>query len=344
MISRKTPVKLRKSGHQRRWKRLWAAWPLLLYLALIGGFLWSLGPQKVTRVSLDVTVSSVEWQAVGESGKNPDRYGFVWATNDSVALYFPPADIDNTGDSLDAANLLLLPVRPFSPVQVQGLVFPNRANVRFSVPDSTRLQVAVSAAHTGDTATLRWRVDVRQRAYYKLSDGRLDTIGSPSPDRPPHPLGGFAKSLAGGDEYLFEFIQPHPWKGPNRVLASSLIFNEPNVLKTEAISSILNGKVKLLEVDTSDATIVLAERDVLEVEFADTVEIFLRSVPAGIALHADGLASKLVCGPRIMEEQNNRMPSVISTYYRAIPHLVPVVCALLPLLLPGIRKRLQRGL
>lgn len=303
--------------------------PLLL-LGLVAAVLFASMRQTTTKVSIDVLVSSLTWQDAEPPGTDPEWVGLELAARSHGPFALPAATVTSHRVPPNQP-LVLQPLPPFRPVRVHLLALPAQADMQLTQADTTRLQLVVSPTQPPDSAALlSWRVELGGCQYLNPATLRPQPLcAATTSDGPPCVL-TMQRDLRSGQSYTFEFVQAGSWKAPARLVATALRFAEANVRQTTAISSVLSGRVKLLE--TSDAPLELAERDVLDVQFEQPVELYLKGTPAGIQVHLDGEANRLLCGPRIMGEANNQLPRRLKSLYDKAPYLSVLATLLLSLL------------
>lgn len=309
---------------------------VVLVLALLGGTYYLMSPMSSTRVRVFVRAEAVAWDSADSTAGNPEWFG--WALRGSVGNTYSQAPatiiIDQTGAHLDDRAPLDLAARPTSDtLQIEKLAYPPLAHLGLTQARH-ELRLTVSADTPYNAAPLQWEVLFRHRDYLKANSDSTIPL-----DRPEIPFRLVMRQhLRPGHEYDLTLTKPLPWKSPERVMARAVRFELTNASKNDIVSSVLSGTVDLL--DVNNPSIALTERDVVKLEFAQPVELFLSGDGQAIEVRLDGLVSSIKCGPKIMGDDNERMPLHIQNIHDKRPYIANLLMPILAVLLGGLVTRM----
>jgi hypothetical protein len=295
-----------------------------LFLLLIVVFLFIRRRSTEVPVSIDVRTSAVAWQVANTSPGDiaySDWDMVARDTNtftDNVSL-----DDDNPAEQ----ELKLVPCAKNSLIEVHQLWLTDKCRMGISLIDSLNANIYyVWKDSLGlPPPTVKWEIG--------FQDMKISYGGKPANEGcSNHRLITLYKKLKRGPLYALPKQGIRKWRPQRPIRVSDLTFNTAPGLP-QSISSIISGKVSLLDIKDRDSVIVLNEGDRLRVNFKEPVDIYLSAEPGYVRIRTQGVATKLECGPEALGPNINRMPRVLKKITDESPYLLTLIGIVVPLLI-----------
>jgi hypothetical protein len=285
-------------------------------------------PVSTTMVKMDVKVTSLEWDNIIEENSSAKRFNFSLPTTAVQNIFI---DSSNFGSSRFGVNgYTELRLDSVEGLEFQNLSYPTNSRTRIQVDDNLGMNLSVYSL--GDTLTkslFTFDLTFLQANLYLPNSENSIHIGSSDINVPPQQA-SVSKDLRSGKVYILNFLTPAYWKWPTGLQATNISFAEKDARDDEPVSSIISGKVNMLE--TSDTAISLNERDILKTRFVNPVDVFISGDSSGIFVHLEGEVDALEFGPKILAEKNDRMPSRIKYISEKKPYAWVAVATLISLI------------
>lgn len=300
-------------------------------LLIAGWYLGSL-PLESTTVSVDVIVSDVRWIVRKPSEEDGD---WELKSNDSVntAVNYDLVYSQSFSNySLPAKGLVEFIPKKKKPVTLSSISLMEDNEIELRKPiDGFLTLVQNTKGNERVSTAFKYTVECTD-CTIKAESGQYDTKGFYQ--------AVFEKHVKPGAQAKISFPIAKEWTLPARLFTDSISFlkSEPAAKFERLESSVISGTLRML--DTADSTIRLYERDQLQLVFPDTTELFIKTTDNGIAVHLEGKASVVRCGPAILGEENNKMPTHAKVWMKQKSHYLGLIAIFLPLVLSlFIRQR-----
>jgi len=283
---------------------------------------WLFTPMRKTKIRVEVKVTGLEMVIEGMSVYQ-DKFNFYLPSADSQVFVVQDAAFRNSAWNKDAyMPLNCYPLDRASTLTMNRLHFEQGMAVRLVKEDPHSLQLAVSQTLPGRSGRCTFDVHLQNWGIDNRLTKKRDTCGE-GHDAPNNFQ--LSRTLDSGRIFNTTFYGTLPWKWPPTLYVRSLSFSDNNSTRAVPVSSILSGKINLLQ--TNDSAHVLFERDVLKLALIRPAEVFLQGDSTGITVRFEGEVSSILAGPRIMEDENDRMPTRIQTMNDKAPYIF-TICSL----------------
>lgn len=302
---------------------LWYILPLFLAAIVIGSILHS----TEVPVNLHVHATGAMWK-LAEPGANAFNEWDMLCNDDTAQTFKSVTQQDaNTTEK----DLILIPCTRKSPVMISNMSLPFNCYMGINFADS--LESAIIYEWRNDLAkppVIKWDVSFENKKV-KYGDSMLvDTCFTDTFK--------VQKRLKPNILYDLPLQGVHKWHLQRSIRVSELIFNtSPGLQQTR--SSVVSGKISLLNIAGKDSLIALNEGDKLHLTFRDPVDLYLSTEPGYVNIHTSGMANSIECGPEALGQNINKMPRWLKSYTDESPYLLTLVAIILPILMAVIVRQ-----
>jgi hypothetical protein len=272
----------------------------VLLVAMLILFCYLLQRESSTNIELNLKVSSLGWRVVNAPVNKNKLEDFRIDCDFSNAIYLDKVQFTSgiLTDSIPGSYAIAATGSDKN-LQFSSISFPTGCSIMMEMLPGNVLKLLQQPV-SSDTLAWNATIGFSQASIYNYEGNNLRHINSKENKI------SVERKYFQGQQFNILFDKPAAWKWPSQLYVTDLVFSESNNTGPNDESSVLSGQITLL--NTTSPPIELKEKDILRVRFIDSVELFLAGDSSGITVRVMGRAKQIYAGPRVMGDDNNRMP------------------------------------